>query len=92
MNQNRTIMSNCEYSIATLQNLKKAMSYCGDANQQVTWAIGGIICTITSKILHIMHDVIIKPNKSSEPNAKDDLLEIQKRFNEFMDTQIGNLS
>ncbi len=45
INQKRTIIGACEYSIATMQNLKKDLQDVGAINPDLNWAIGGIVAT-----------------------------------------------
>jgi len=88
MKQNRTIMGACDYSIAVLQNLKKTLMDYGNPNQEMTWAIGGIVVTLSSQLLKLCHEIFIDASKSGEPNAKEDIRAIQKSFNEFIDRMV----
>lgn len=90
--QRRTIMGACEYAIASLQNLKKGLMYSDDKNMEIKWAIGGIVATLSSNLIQIADDVFQEAAQSGEPNARTDILEIQNRFNQFIDRMLSNAS
>jgi len=87
--QNRTIIGAAEYCLHSIQNLKKGMLDIGSPNQKVAMAVGGLIVTMTSNLLHICQDVIEDAAQSHQPDAKADLKRIQSRFNEFLTQMIG---
>ena len=89
-NQSGTIIGAAEYCLQSIQNLKKGMMDIGGPNQKVAMAIGGLIVTMTSNLLLISHEVIEQAAQSEQPNAKEDLKLIQKRFNDFLTTMIGD--
>lgn len=88
--QKRTIMGACEYSIATMQNLKKDLQEVGAANSDVNWAIGGIVATLSSNLLQICDQVFQESVAGGNPNAKQDLLEIKDRFSGFIDRMVNH--
>lgn len=88
-NQKRTIMGACEYSIATLQNLKKDLCDVGNPNHEINWAIGGIVISLVSQLIRVSGQVFEEAIQSNEPNAKNDIAEIQKRFNDFVSNMIN---
>ncbi len=90
MNQRHTIMGACEYSIASMQNIKKGLMDIGSKNAEVNWAIGGIVSSLTSNLLQICNDVFTTAAQSGEPNAKQDLSEIKERFNDFIDRMVSH--
>jgi len=90
MNDKRAVMSACEFSITSLQNIKKGMMDSSHPKHAIIWAIGSIIVTLSSNLISISQDVIQKAANTAEPDAIEDLKEIQTRFNEFMDRMIGN--
>ncbi len=87
--QNKTIIGATEYCLHSIQNLKKGMLDIGSPNQKIAMAIGGLIVTMTSSLIKISQEVIEEAAQAKEPNAKDDLKLIQSRFNEFLNTMIG---
>lgn len=90
MNQKRTIIGACEYSIITMQNLKKELQYIGDEHPEVKWAIGGIVVTLVSNLIKVADEVFRESAVSGEPNAKQDVTEIKARFSAFVDRMINH--
>lgn len=88
--QRRTIMGACEYSIATMQNLKKDLQDVGAANQEVNWAIGGIVATLASNLLQICDQVFQESVAGGNPDAKQDLTEINTRFSDFIARMVNH--
>lgn len=89
MKQNRTILGACEYSIATLQGIKKSLMDYGHPNQDITWAVGGLIVTLSSHLLKLCNEIFLDVAKTGDPNAKDDIREIQDKFNAFIDGMLA---
>lgn len=89
-NQRRTIIGACEYSIATLQNLKKDLQDISAVHQELNWAIGGIVSTLTSNLLQICNQVFQESCAEGNPNAKQDLTEIKNQFSEFIDKMVNH--
>lgn len=88
--QKHTIMGACDYSIATLQQLKRDLSDPDSKHGDLNWAIGGIVITLTSQLLHICGKVFEEAAQSGEPNAKQDIQEFQSRFNAFVDQMVNH--
>ncbi len=88
--QKRTIIWACEYAIATMQNLKKDLQDIGAANQEVNWAIGGIVATLSSNLLQICDQVFQESVADGNPNAQQDLTEIKERFSGFIDRMVDH--
>ncbi len=88
--QKRTIIGACEYSIATMQNLKKDLQDAGAANAELNWAIGGIVATLTSNLLQICNQVFQDAAAGGNPNAKQDLTEIQQQFSVFIEKMVNH--
>jgi hypothetical protein len=89
-NQKRTIMGSCDYSIETLKNLKRDMSQIGAKNSEILWALGGIICAMTSNLLQICDQVFNESAREGQGNAKEDLRAVQVKFNAFIDRMVDN--
>jgi hypothetical protein len=89
-NQKRTIIGAIEYTIATMQNLKKDLQDIGAANHELNWAIGGIVATLSSNLLQICNQVFQESCAMGEPNAKQDLTEIKTQFSEFIDRMVNH--
>ena len=90
MNQQRTIIGALDYSIATLQNIKTTLMDLGHAQKELNWAVGGIIITLTSNLLRLCQDTFIEAAQTEEANAKQDMIKIQTKFNDFMERMINN--
>lgn len=88
--QKRTIMGACDYSLAALQNLKKDLSEIGAAHSETNWAIGGIVITLVSQLIRTCGNVFEEAAQSGEANAKQDIAEIQHRFNEFVSQMVNH--
>lgn len=88
--QKRTIIGACEYSIATLQNLKKDLQDISANNPELNWAIGGIVATLSSNLLQICNQVFQESVADGQPNAKQDLTEIKTRFADFIDRMVNH--
>lgn len=89
-NQERTILGACDYSIASLQNIRKTLMDHGNSKKELNWAVGGLIITLTSHLLRVCHERIIESVEAGEPNAKEDIKFIQEKFNEFVNGMIDN--
>ena len=89
-NQKRTIIGACEYSIATLKNLKKDLQNIDAVNPALNWAIGGIVATLSSNLLQICDQVFQESVIGGSPNAKQDLTEIKNRFSGFIDCMVNH--
>lgn len=90
MNEKRTVMAACEYSIESLKYIKKMLLDIGSPKQKAAWAVGGIIATLTANLLRICQDVIDEAAHSEKPSAVDDIKKIQERFTQFIDKMIGD--
>lgn len=88
-NQERTIMGACDFSIATLQGIKKTLSDLGNPKKEINWAIGGVIITLTSHLLHLCNDRFTSID-GEQPNAKEDIKAIKEQFNEFIDRMLNH--
>ncbi len=84
------IMSACDYSIVSMQNIKKGLMDIGNPKQELVWAIGGIIVALTSNLLAISQDVISQAPTQDKPNALEDIETIRIRFNQFVDGMVSN--
>lgn len=88
--QKRTIIGAIEYSLATMQNLKRDLQDIGAHNSELNWAIGGIVATLSSNLLQICNQVFQESCADGNPNAKQDLTEIKNRFGEFIDRMVNH--
>lgn len=89
-NQNRTIMGACDYSLASLQNIKTALMDYGNPQKELNWAMGGLIVTLTSHLLRLCHETFVDAVQNDSPSAINDLKSIQDKFNDFMQRMIDN--
>lgn len=92
MNQRRTIMGACEYSIAYLKGLQKGLLDHGSPNQQLQWAIGGIIITLCSNLLHNCDDKLRLSLETEKDTSREALIKIKQEFNEFIDNMLNQQS
>lgn len=90
INQNRTIIGALDSSLARLQSIKTALMDISHPHKEINWAVGGLITTLTSKLLCVCYEVINDANTSQEASAIDDLKLIQSKFNDFMDRMVNN--
>ncbi len=88
--QRRTIMGACEYSIASLQNLKKGLIDTSAKNIELNWAIGGIVATLTSNLIQLCDEVFNEALQTGEANAQQDIMEILTRFTQFVERMVQN--
>lgn len=89
-NQKHTIIGAVEYTIATMQNLKRDLQDISAANPDLNWAIGGIVATLTSNLLQICNQVFQESCADGNPNAKQDLTEIKAQFSDFIDRMVNH--
>ncbi len=88
--QKRTIIGAVEYTIATMQNLKRDLQDIGAVNKEVNWAIGGIVATLTSTLLQTCNQVFQESAAGGKPCAKQDLTEIKEQFGAFIDRMVNH--
>lgn len=88
--QKRTIIGACEYSIASMQNLKKDLQEIGAINPELNWAIGGIVATLVSNLIQICDQVFQEAAADGKPDAKQDLTEINTRFSDFIARMVNH--
>ncbi len=88
MNQNRNTISALDYSIATLQNIKKTLCNYGDPHHDTNWAVGAVLSNLTANLLKIMHEVIFDQDKTQPAKSTDDLKEIMDKFNLYLNDLI----
>lgn len=88
--QKRTIIGAIEYSLATMQNLKRDLQDVGANNPDLNWAIGGIVATLSSNLLQICNQVFQESAADGKPNAQQDLTEIKTRFGDFIDRMVNH--
>lgn len=84
------IMSACNYSLVCLENIKKALMDFGNPKKELITATGGLVVTLASRVIVISQEVIKNSLNSEDSNAREDLKEIQRQFNEFIDRMINN--
>lgn len=89
-NQRRTIIGACEYSIASMQNLKRDLQEIGAVNSELNWAIGGIVATLVSNLIQICDQVFQEAVAIGEPNAEQDLTAINQKFSTFVGEMINH--
>lgn len=90
--QRRTIMGACDYSIATLQQIKKDLGEIGNPNELMNWSIGGMVITMVSHLIQVCDKVLKKSVESGQGSAASDLKTIQDEFNIFFECMLNNNS
>lgn len=90
MKHKRNIMGAADYSISTLQSLKKALIQAEAKNKEMVWAVGGLVLTLTGSLLKICDSVIQEAQQKEIPSAKTDLLEIKDKFNQLIDAMVDS--
>lgn len=88
--QRRTIMGAVDYSIASLQNLKKALIDVSAVNPELNWAVGGVVASLVSNLIQICDQVFQESKADGESTAQKDLQEIGSRLNAFIDRMVTN--
>ncbi len=88
--QRRTIIGACDYSIATMQNLKRDLTDISAVNPELNWAIGGIVSTLVSNLLQICNQVFQESIATGEPDARHDIEEIGLRLNQFIERMVSH--
>lgn len=88
MKQRRTILGALDYSIAYLQGLRKGLMDHGSPNQELQWAISGMIIAPTCNLIQTFEKVIRDSLESGESNATNDLKQVQAEFNSYIEKMI----
>lgn len=88
-NQRGTIIGAIEYTLATMQNLKKDLQNFDAINPELNWAIGGLVATLTSNLLQVCDQVFQESAAGGNANAKQDLTEVKERFSAFIDKMVN---
>ena len=81
-------MGAVDYTIATMQQLKKDLMDLGATDHEITWAIGGVVSTMTATLLQTSNDVFVEALQAHDNDMRTEILEIQKRFNAFVDKMV----
>lgn len=89
-NQKRTIIGACDYSIATMQNLKRDLQDISANNSELNWAIGGLVATLVCNLIKICDHVFKEATASGDPNAKQDLTDIKERFAGMVEQMVNH--
>lgn len=80
--QRRTIVGAMDYTIASLNDIKKTLFDRELENQNKNWAVGGFIITLQSNLMRIIQETLHREEKRT---AIDDLNTIQERFNALIE-------
>ena len=84
-NQERTILGACDYTIASLENIKAALLDVGNPQREINWGMGGVIVTLSSHLMRICHEVFTNAAQEGFADSQKDLQEIKTRFIEFVE-------
>ena len=85
--QTRTVIGALDSSIATLKNLKEDLQDVRAVNNQLNWAIGGIISMLSNQLLQIC-DQVFQESSFEQSNAHENLIKIKERFALFVNKMI----
>ena len=89
--QRRGIMAAGDYAITQLTGVKQGLiSSLGTKKSEISWALGGIIFTLSAQLLKIAQEVIEQAPTKESPNARDDIEQIRTKFNEFIDRMVNH--
>ncbi len=88
--QRRGIISKCDYVTETLKILKSELVASKPAEQETSWAIAGIVVSLSFALLKISYEVITETAKAGDGSALEDIKSIQKQFNDFIETMIAD--
>ena len=89
-NQRRTVMGATEFSIQLLQNMKKELMYGKNTDNENAWAIATVISQLSSYLLDTCETVIQDNALAGKLDLKQSVLEIQSKFNQFVDAMVGH--
>jgi len=88
MNPRIGVRSACKYAQEMLKQIEKELLNTTRENIEQVWALNGIYITLTANLLKISEDVLSTSVATGEANAKDDIREIQTKFNAFIDQML----
>lgn len=89
-NQKRTIIGACDYTIATMKNLKEDLCDISAENPELNWGIGGVVATLTSNLIQICDQVFQESVINRPPSAHQDMIKIKEQFGQFIDRMVNN--
>lgn len=89
MNEKRSVMSALTYAIEYLNKTRKSMIDVGAQDHETSWAIGSLVSILSANLIKIFDDVVRDSIDQEQANAHEDLMEIKKQFNFFLDTLIS---
>jgi hypothetical protein len=88
MKERQGIRSACKYSLETLRRIEQTLILAKKDEAEMVWAVYGIIITLVAHLLKTCQEVI-NAEKDEPTNAIDDIREIQKQFNAFIDQMVS---
>lgn len=86
----RGVMGACEYSQSVLKDLKNQLMDIGNPKNNVAWAIGSVLITLVAHLIKNFLEILDENKLKEKPNALEDLEEVRKRFNDFIDKMISD--
>jgi hypothetical protein len=87
-NQNHTTIRAIDYSIATLQQMKKDLMGANEKIKTELWAINSIVSSLTAHLLRECHIIITESARAGEADMRKNLIEIQKNCYDFIEQMI----
>lgn len=86
--QNRTIMGSLDYCLESLHKIKQDLI--NNSDNETLWTVSSLAILLVAFVHKESMDIITESLKFKESKATDDLREIQKRFNDFIDRMVSN--
>ena len=83
--QRRTTMGAIDFSLEALNNLKKGLMNYGAPNFDLSWLIARIMSSLISNLILQCNEVISESLQENKSDAMENIREIQRRFNQFVD-------
>ena len=89
-NPKRTIIGALDYSIITMQELKKDLQDIGAPNHDYTWATASVIVILLSNLIKISKQEFDREVNNALVDSNEMLREIQYEFNQFINGVINH--
>lgn len=86
--QRRTVIGQVDYSLSFLKSLRGQLMDVSSPNINLNWAIGGFISILISALLHNIEETVLNKETNEFQTAEQNLLEIKKRFSDFIDLML----
>jgi hypothetical protein len=88
MQQERSVISLCDYSIEMLKGYKRALMETTGQTKAIAWALYPIIIHLTANLIRSSHEKLDAGYKSGENNAVQDLAAIRDDINSLINDML----